>query len=311
MKTPSFSVIIPCYNSSSTIVDTIASAARQSVEDIEIIVINDGSTDDGPQKVASLTAAEPRLRIVSQPNAGLAGARNRGIAESRGEFLAFLDADDLWDPCYLETHARRFKENASLGLSFSVVQFMRANGEPTGQTSRPKLCNLTAAEFLAANPCTCGSSIVVRRTVVQESGPFDTNFRRGEDQEWLFRVALTGWKIEGDPIPLVSYRQTEGSLSSNLPAMYEAYVQLLSKARSLQPELVQRHEKIASARTLRYLARRALRAERGQAQARHYVMRALASGPGIVLQEPKQTLATLAAAFIPGCNLLFNAFRAA
>lgn len=242
---------------------------------------------------------------------GSAGARNRGIAESSGEFLAFLDADDLWDPVYLETHARRFKENASLGLSFSVVRYIRANGEPTGQTSRPKLSNLTAAEILATNPCSCGSSIVVRRTVVQEADVFDTDFRRAEDQEWLFRVALTGWKIEGDPAPLVSYRQTEGSLSRNLPAMYDAYIQLLDKARSLQPELVQQHEKIASARTLRYLARRALRSDDGQAQARHYVMRALKEGPGIVLLEPKQTLATLAAAFIPGCNHLFNAFRAA
>ncbi len=130
-----------------------------------------------------------------------------------------------------------------------------------------------------------------------------------EYREWLFRVALTKWKIEGDSNPLISYRQTERGLSSNLSAMYDSYVQILAKARRLSPAIVDQHSKIASARMLRYLARRALRVDRSRARAQHYVMRALKEGPGIFFHEPKQTLATLVAAFVPGCELLFNALR--
>ncbi len=311
MQPPRFSIIIPCYNCSATIVETLQSAAAQTIRDIEIIVIDDGSTDESADVVARFAQSEPRVRLIRQANAGVSASRNLGKQEARGGFIAFLDSDDLWDPRYLETHARRFEADASLGLSFSVAKIMRADGQDTGQTSRPKLRGLTPEEMLATNPCTTASAIVVRRETIEEAGRFDTSLRRAEDQEWLFRVALTKWKIEGDPNPLISYRQSEGGLSSNLSAMYDSYAEMLAKARLRSPALVDRHGKIASARMLRYLARRALRVGQSRALAQHYVMRALREGPGIVLQEPKQTLATLFAAFVPGCDHLFNAIRRA
>jgi glycosyltransferase involved in cell wall biosynthesis len=309
MRTPRFSVIIPCYNCSATIVETLQSAAAQTIKDIEIIVIDDGSTDESAEMVAQFARTDPRLRLIRQANAGVSASRNRGMQEARGRFIAFLDSDDLWDPRYLETHLQRFEKDPSLGISFSVARFIRTDGQDTGQISRPKLRDLAPAEMLATNPCTTASATVVRRETVDEAGHFDTGLRRAEDQEWLFRVALTKWKIEGDAAPLVSYRQSEGGLSSNLSAMYDSYAKMLAKARSLNPALVDQHSKIASARMLRYLARRALRLDRSRARARHYILRALREAPGIVLHEPKQTLATLVAAFVPGCDRLFNALR--
>jgi glycosyltransferase involved in cell wall biosynthesis len=309
MNTPRFSIIIPCYNSAGTIVETLESAAAQTVREIEIIVIDDGSSDESAEIVAHYARQEPRVRFIRQANAGVSATRNKGMSEARGAFVAFLDADDLWAPWYLETHAGRFAADPSLGLSFSVARIMRADGHDTGQISRPKLQGLTPEEMLATNPCTTASAIVVRRATLDEAGFFDTTLRRAEDQEWLFRVALTKWKIEGDPNPLVYYRQSEEGLSSNLAAMYDSYVQMLAKARAISPALVQRHSKLASARMLRYLARRALRVDHSRERARHYVLRALKEGPGIVLHEPKQTLATLVAAYVPGCDHLFNAMR--
>ncbi|NUJ79153.1 glycosyltransferase family 2 protein [Methylocystis sp. FS] len=311
MKTPRFSIVIPCYNCSSTIVETLKSASAQTIRDIEIIVIDDGSTDESAEIVARYAQSEPRLRLVRQANAGVSASRNRGMTEARGSLIAFLDSDDLWDPRYLETHSQRFEADPSLGLSFSVARIMRADGQDTGQISRPKLHDLTPAEMLATNPCTTTSAIVVRRATLDEAGLFDTSLRRAEDQEWLFRVALTKWKIEGDAEPLVSYRQSVGGLSSNLPAMYDSFEEMLAKARRLNPALVDQHGKIASARMLRYLARRALRVDHSRARAQHYVIRALREGPAIILLEPKQTLATLIAAFVPGCDYLFNIMRKA
>lgn len=311
MNAPRFSVIIPCYNCAGTIVETLESAAAQTIRDIEVIVVDDGSTDESAELVERYARYEPRFRLIRQANAGVSSTRNGGMTEARGALLAFLDADDLWDPWYLETHARRFAADPSLGLSFSVARIMRADGQDTGQISRPKLQGLTPQEMLATNPCTTASAIVVRRATLEEAGLFDTGLRRAEDQEWLFRVALTKWKIEGDANPLVYYRQSEEGLSSNLAAMYDSYVQMLAKARTLSPALVNRHSKLASARMLRYLARRALRVDHSRERAQHYVMRALKEGPGIVLHEPKQTLATLVAAFVPGCDQLFNAMRKA
>jgi glycosyltransferase involved in cell wall biosynthesis len=311
METPRFTVVIPCYNCSSTIVETLESAVKQTIRDIEILVIDDGSTDESAEIVTQYARSEPRLKLIRQANAGVSASRNRGIADGRGSFIAFLDSDDLWDPAYLETHARRFEADPFLGISFSVAKIMRADGQDTGQVSRPKLHDLTPAEMLATNPCTTASAIVVRRATLDEAGLFDTSLRRAEDQEWLFRVALTKWKVEGDPSPLVSYRQSEEGLSSNLSSMYESYVQMLAKARTLDPVLVDQHSKLASARMLRYLARRALRVDHSRVRAQHYVIRALREEPAIILYEPKQTVATLVAAFIPGCNQLFNIIRKA
>jgi glycosyltransferase involved in cell wall biosynthesis len=306
MQSPLFSVIIPCYNSASTLLQTLESAATQTVKEIEIIVVDDGSSDEGPARVAEFAAADPRVRLLRQANSGVSTARNRGVQESRGKFIAFLDADDLWDPRYLETHAQRFARDESLGVSFSVIRFIDAHGRASGQVSKPRLVGLDPAEILATNPCTTCSAIVVRRTTIEEVGAFDTALRRAEDQEWLFRVSVSGWKIEGDPAPLVAYRNSVGGLSSSLAEMYDSYLEMLEKARALRPNLVERHRKVASARMLRYLARRALRLQHGRALARSYVLRALREGPAIALREPKQTLATIAAAFIPGVDQLFN-----
>ena len=308
---PQFSIVVPCYNGSATILATLQSVLAQTCKDFEIIVVDDGSLDDGAEKVAQLAAGEPRLRLVRQPNGGVSRARNNAIDEAHGNLIAFLDADDWWDPRFLETHARRFASDATLGLSFSVVRFVDHEGRYTGEFSRPKLSGLTAADILATNPCATGSNIVVRRELFEQVGGFDSNMRRAEDQEWLFRVALSGWKIEGHSAPLVYYRNSPEGLSSDLEAMYGAFQDMLDCARRRAPRLVEQSGAIASARMSRYLARRALRLRQERAVARRYVTRALRKAPAILMSEPKQTVATIVAAFVPGCDALFRQLRKA
>jgi glycosyltransferase involved in cell wall biosynthesis len=108
---PTVSVVIPTYNSPDLLLETIASVQAQTFGDFEIVVIDDGSTDDTPQRLAELATTEPRLRVVRQQNAGIGAARNRGIDEARGHYVAVLDHDDLWEPEKLETQVRWMQEH--------------------------------------------------------------------------------------------------------------------------------------------------------------------------------------------------------
>ena len=194
---PACSVVIPCFDAATTIEATIQSACRQTVRDIEIIVVDDGSRDRGPALVAAIAATDARVQLIRQPNGGVSFARNAGITVARSRVVAFLDADDLWAGDHLQTHLRRLHNEPRLGVSYSAARFIDAQGVIIGQ-SRSKLDNLTPADLLHSNPTTTCSTLVVRREVFKDIGLFRTNMRHNEDQEWLFRVALSGWLMAGD-----------------------------------------------------------------------------------------------------------------
>ena len=99
--TPAISIIMPLYNKAAQVLDTVASVAAQTVSDWELVIVDDGSTDDGPALVRAL--GDARIRMVSQTNAGVSAARNRGVELARADLVTFLDADDLWFPEFLAT----------------------------------------------------------------------------------------------------------------------------------------------------------------------------------------------------------------
>ncbi len=309
-EAPLFSVVIPCYNSEATLAETINTVRAQSLADFEIIVIDDGSSDGSLAAARKMAETDCRVHVISQANAGVSAARNRGVAAARGKFIALLDADDLWVRDYLEIHLARMNGDPLLGVSFSAVGFMEADGRPTGERSRPRLSGLTPADILSTNPCTTCSAMVIRAEVFAQAGRFRESLRRAEDQEWLFRVALTQWRIEGVDDLLVRYRNSPNGLSANLDGMYEGFRVMLESAGEAAPDLVRRAGPLAAGRMLRYLARRALRLNLDRGIARRFIARALAKAPGMLLSEPKQTIATLVAATIPGVNtLLFQILR--
>jgi glycosyltransferase involved in cell wall biosynthesis len=116
-KTPLVSIIMPTYNYGRFIADAIESIMRQTVQDFEIIVVDDGSTDDTPAILARL--ANPRMKVIRQENAGTPAARNRGRSEMRGAFLSWLDADDIWRPNFLEQHLAVLESEPDLGFTFA------------------------------------------------------------------------------------------------------------------------------------------------------------------------------------------------
>lgn len=296
MRSPAFSVVIPCYNVAATIEETIASVSAQTCADLEIIAVDNNSTDDTAGVLARIARTEPRLRIIAERLQGLSAARNAGIRAARGMYIALLDGDDLFDPDYLETHASNFADDG-VGLSYSRIRLVDQIGRPTGNVTNPPLRGLTAADLLRGNPCT--SMIVARRDVFDKAGLFNPSLRRVEDQEWLFRVAAAGYVFRGIDRAIASYRITPGGLSQNLAGMLEAHGQMLDAAGRVAPALVARHRRLSHAAMLRYCARRAIDHHTGHADARAYLWQMMWTAPDLMLREPVATAKTIVAVLAP------------
>lgn len=308
---PLVSVVIPAYNAARYLTGSIPSVLAQSWTDFELIVVNDGSTDATEACVASYD--DPRIRLVSQANRGLAGARNGGIRSARGEFVAFLDADDLWHPEKLACHVAHLQSHPAVGVSYSASAFMDDQGRDMHLMQSPKLTGVTARDVFLRNPVGNGSAPVIRRRALDaiafdaptgaegERWYFDERFRQSEDIECWLRIALsTRWAFEGLGEPLTRYRLNAGGLSAALDKQHATWEAAVEKARAINPGFVAEHEHAARAYQLRYLARRALsmgEARRGWA----LLCQALVMHPGMWREEPARTGITLAAATAMRC----------
>lgn len=295
-RKPIISVVIPCFNVAATVTETLASVVSQTMDDFEIIAVDNNCTDGTVSTIQAIAKDEPRLRIVKQPVQGLSAARNGGIAAAQGKYIAFLDADDLWDKDYLETHLANLEEGG-FGVSYSRLRYIDVAGVPTGQTTNPKLSDLTARDLLLTNPCT--SLIVVRADVIDKVGPFDEELRSVEDQEWLFRAAVANVPFGGIDRVLASYRIMPGGLSADLDNMLRCHGLMLDAAARVAPELTRGHRRIARGSMLRYCARRAIEHNKGAELARGYLWDMAKLAPDLVIREPKQTLTAMARVLLP------------
>jgi hypothetical protein len=302
------SVIVPVYNVEEYIAETIESVLKQTYPYFELLIIDDESPDCSLEICQQFS--DSRIKIISQQNRGLAGARNTGIRHAQGEYLAFLDGDDLWLPEKLAKHIQHLESSPQVGVSFSRSQFVDSEGKSLGIYQMPKLKDITPDHLLCRNPIGNGSAPVIRRQVFEaisfksnlhgkvESFYFDESFRQSEDIECWFRIAAqTSWQIEGIPEALTLYRVNGEGLSANVLKQLDSWEQVIAKHRQYFPELLAQWEKPARAYQLRYLARRAVRLKDG-AMAVKLVNRALATHWQIIFSEPNRTLLTLAAAYL-------------
>ncbi len=207
---PTVSVIIPLYNKIADVVRTIDSVLKQTVAAAEIIVVDDGSTDGGPNWLAQERGEH--IRLIRQPNGGVSAARNRGIAEARCELLAFLDADDLWEPHYLEemlAMVQRFPEADCFASAYQVLE-----GENSYRDPKIRFAKMPAEPQLLADYFDVGargdlpfmtSSFCIRRAAVKVIGGFPEGEAMGEDQDFFARAALQ-LNIAYTPSVLLFYR---------------------------------------------------------------------------------------------------------
>jgi glycosyltransferase involved in cell wall biosynthesis len=231
---PTFSVVVPAFNAERTIAATVRSVLMQTRSDFELLVVDDGSTDTTAERVEEL-AGDPRVRLLRQPNSGVAIARNTGIAAARGRYVSFLDSDDLWLPSYLETMGAALDAHDDAGFAFTdawvwdehVRRFARQTIMVTGNPPdvvpddpRELFRLLLAGNFIY-------TSSTVRRAVLAEVGGFNGEVSPAEDWELWLRIAANGHRaIRAAPV-LGVYRIRAGSLSSDRAVMRAAAKRLL------------------------------------------------------------------------------------
>ncbi len=212
---PLVTAVIPTYNRANIVTQAVDSVLNQTYGNLELIVVDDGSTDDTP---AALARYGNRIRVLRQDNAGPAAARNRGIAAARGEFVAFLDSDDLWLPSKLERQVAllgrlgdsvpcclcniMMEWNAGHRASFDIACLQP--GIEEGVWTNPD--EVVADRFVLFN-----QGIIIRRDVIDKVGKFDESLRLLEDHEFALRLSLVGpWGFVREP--LVVWHETMGSL---------------------------------------------------------------------------------------------------
>lgn len=229
---PALSIVIPAYNYAHFLPQTIDSALNQTLPPSEVLVVDDGSADNTAQVVADRYGANPRVRYIHQPNAGLSAARNTGIRNARNQFVAFLDADDLLQPEFVQEVMSRF---ARLPESFAVLATRTILVDGAGnRLQRKQLMDFVDQEITCADlllKTRYGSSgVVVRRKVFDECGGFDTTLRSSEDRDMWIRIA-TRYRILlcGRPLNLV--RRHGPSMSTHTDRMKENTRRTLQKAR--------------------------------------------------------------------------------
>lgn len=221
---PLVSVVLASYNMGRYLPMAVESVLASSYPHIEVIVVDDGSTDDTGARMAPLLA-DARVRYFRQENQGQPRAKNRGLREARGEYIAFCDADDLWEPEKLALQLPRFGDPA-VGVVYSEVSFIDERGR---RYDRPpayqRHSGMVTTQLLLKNFIPFGTS-VFRRQCMERNGMFDERYRMGIDWDLWLRYSLD-WGFAYVPDRTYIYREWSGQMSNNYRGRYEFAAQIL------------------------------------------------------------------------------------
>ncbi|MDP7297120.1 MAG: glycosyltransferase [Gammaproteobacteria bacterium] len=252
---PLVSVVIPAYNSSATLRETIDSVLHQSFKDFELLVIDDGSTDTTKEIINDVR--DSRVCYFSFDNAGPSAARNRGIELAAGQFIAFLDADDLWLPGKLAAQIDALRHNPEAALVFSWSDSIDESGAFLKKGNYVHLENNIYEQLIKWNFLENGSTPMVRQSALLDSGVFDEAIRLGEDWDMWLRLAHRH-PIICIPEVHVLYRVRQNSATSNVKPVAKETLRVLQSALDRLPPTRDRDrlERTAKANLYQYLALR-------------------------------------------------------
>lgn len=223
---PAVACIVPLYNGRAFILEALASIAAQTWPAREVIVVDDGSTDGSADLVAERF---PEVRLIRQANGGEARARNRGVAESEADFIAFLDQDDLWLPRRLETQMRLLLADPALDWAIGQHRLV-AIAEPGADWVRPEFLERPLPGFLPG-------CMLVRRTAWDRVGPFDAGYRIGSDSDWIMRAQTAGLALGTVPEEVLLRRIHAGNASRDMGTFYQGLM------RAVRAHLLRRRAK--------------------------------------------------------------------
>lgn len=237
---PLVTLIIPCYNQARFLGDALDSVLAQDYDSLEIIVVNDGSTDDFTTRIQNYQA-HAHLKMVTQPNRGLPAARNLGIAAARGDFFKFLDADDWLAPTAISRQMAAFAQDPMPGLVYCDVTHVDAQGKPADDFSVAKTRRVLNGDILPSllvGGYFTPQTVLVPRKVLEHVGEFDETLGGTADTELWMRIVCEGYFAQFVPEKLAFYRLHDANMSLDTAHMHATHLLALEKITARYPKRV-------------------------------------------------------------------------
>lgn len=285
-RAPRVSVIIAAYNAARFIEGTLASVLDQTFDDLEVVVVDDGSQDGTATVVRTVMAADPRVRLLVQDNRGVSATRNRAVAAARGEMIAFLDHDDLWHPAKLTAQVALLDTQPGTGVVACHSAVIDEDHRCLGWRLGGNASGDVYAEMLVWDMVSGGSVVLVRRDALAAAGRFDETLLFREDWDLWIRLAR---RVPFATVPriLVGYTRRGSSSSRDYERMAEEGARVLAKVRRDDPGFSRRCHRFCRARDLFAMA--SFCAIDGQVRlAWRYLSRSLLLTPTPVLRSPRR-----------------------
>lgn len=291
---PKISVIIPAYNAEKTIFKTIETVRQQTFSDFELIVINDGSKDKTLEIVQSIK--DERIKVFCYENSGLSTARNRGISKANGEYIAFLDADDLWTSDKLELQLAAFDKNPGVGVAYSWTYFMDVDEQGKVLSLHPSasysFVGNVYEKLLVSDFIHSGSNTLILKQAIDSVGQFDPTLKSCEDWDYWLRLS-THWRFVVIPKHQVFYRRSSNSMSSKVEVMKTAALIAMEKAYQAAPPNLQYLKRFTLTNFHKYCASLYLQHRtdiNGISQAQQHLLSAISIQPKTLLDKATQKL---------------------
>ena len=278
-------MIIPAFRSAGYIAETLKSAYGQTYSNLEVILVNDGSPDTR-ELLTAIAPWRPQLTYLEQENAGAGAARNAALAVARGEFVAFLDADDRWLPDLVGSQVRYLQQHPDCVMVYADAR-MTGDTPFAGRTfmdTTPSIGPVTFRSLLSQQCTVLTSSVVARRDAIDAVGRFDASMRRGQDFDLWIRLAHRGFRIAYQRVPLIERIVLPDGLSADPVTELERAVRALSSVSSKllldagDRRLLERRVTQVGAALECERGKRCLRTSRFDAAKRHF-QRSLALAP--------------------------------
>jgi glycosyltransferase involved in cell wall biosynthesis len=211
---PLVSILVPAFNAKATLADTLQSALASSHANLEVVLVDDGSTDGTAAIAESFARRDARLRLFRQRHRGVSGALNFGLTQIRGELVARLDADDLWHPTKLEKQVALLAADPALALAYTFIRYVDASGRIVRDAAPQNLAGRALCQCLYDGIVGGGSSVVFRRSLLERPTSYDERLSVWEDLLLHLRLAAAG-TIASVPEYLTAYRLREMSSSAD------------------------------------------------------------------------------------------------
>jgi glycosyltransferase involved in cell wall biosynthesis len=241
LHSPLVSIILSYYNETRFIAEAVESAKSQTYKNIEVIVVDDGSTEQAHQHLLAIAG----VKVIRQANGGVSSARNRGISESRGDYIVFLDHDDRLMPNAVSSHLEALKIKPDAGLIFAARRDIDVHGNAA---ALPYICAPRRNyfhSFLEANPIHCPASAMVSRDALERVGGFDSNVEPGDDYDLYIRIARE-FPVLRHTALVAEYRIHGSAVSQDGRKMYASTERVLNKVKATMP-LTPKEQKILNA----------------------------------------------------------------